>query len=195
MMAARTVAKKMKKLTGRLSRIGIILLVFYFALFAWSRQVGAVEVVAASEVEYQLPYPGMLPDNPLYFLKVARDQIVGALLTDQAQKSFYFLLLADKRLGAGAALMESGKADLAAATFLKGEEYFALAVDLAVAAENSGRDVSDLAAKLVVSGAKHSELLGTYLVKGSEKETSDLAKAYQNNTDSRNRTIELLLKK
>jgi hypothetical protein len=32
---------------------------------------------AILNVQYDLPYTGILPDNPLYFLKALRDNIIG----------------------------------------------------------------------------------------------------------------------
>ncbi len=165
----------------------VILILLSFATLTFVRQVVALEPVeaAATGVDYALPYPGMLPDNPLYFLKVARDQALGYFITDPTQKSFYFLLLSDKRLGAGAVLVKLGKQDLGKTTLSKGEQYFSAAVDLAIVAKKSGKDVSDLLAKLTIAGAKHSEIL--------TKSSAD--QAYHNNLQTRNRIMELLLQK
>ncbi len=189
------VVAAMNKFTGMLSRIGIMLVVLYFAASFGNRQAWAVEPALATDVEYALPYPGMLPDSPFYFLKVLRDQAVAFLIKDPTQKSFYFLLLSDKRVGAGGVLVESGKISLGATTLLKAEDYFSLAVDQATVAKRSGKDASDLLAKLAVAGAKHAEVLSKVVPKTGEKESGDLAKAYRDNTESRKRIMELLLQK
>ncbi len=49
-------------------------------------------------VDYTLPYPGILPDNPLYPLKAFRDRMVSVLIADPVKKSLFNLLQADKRL-------------------------------------------------------------------------------------------------
>ena len=159
-----------KILTGMLSRTGIILVIFYFALFFFVGQVAAVE--------YSLPYPGILPDSPVYFLKVIRDQVVTFFITNPGQRSFYLVFLSDKRLAAGEALARKGNRDLAATTFLRSEDYFKQAVDLATRTNNQ-----DLWAKLLVSGAKHSEILAK----------ANMSKAYQDNLEDRKRIMELLL--
>src|SRR3989344_6985739 len=51
--------------------------------------------------EYTLPYPGILPDNLLYPIKVFRDRIVSFLISDPLKKAEFNLLQADKRLQAG----------------------------------------------------------------------------------------------
>ena len=99
-----------------LSRIGIILVVLYFALFA-----GAFQVVA---IEYPLPYPGMLPNNPAYFFKVARDDVTSWFIFDPVTKAFYQLFLADKRLATGKSLMDTGDTKLGETTFNIAEDYY-----------------------------------------------------------------------
>lgn len=150
----------------------VFLVVFYFAVFSWVGQVRAVE--------YALPYPGMLPDNPWYFLKVVRDQIMTVVITDPVQKSFYLLLLSDKRTAAGEVLIKGGKVALGKTTLEKSEEYFSQAVALAAKTKDK-----DLVAKLVVAGAKHSEILTK----------ADAPAAYQSNLEARKRVMELLLAK
>lgn len=61
-------------------------------------------------VEYALPYPGILPDHPLYFLKVIRDRILTFLITNPVRKVEFHILMADKQLNMGIFLLEKGKA-------------------------------------------------------------------------------------
>lgn len=74
-------------------------------------------------INYDLPYPGMLPDNPLYFLKVARDAIVKLLIIDPLKKAQFSLLTAEKRMYAGQMLVTKGKQELALDTIEKGNNY------------------------------------------------------------------------
>ncbi len=175
----------------------VVLYLAFFSLVSSSQAQGALFVpvaeAVATTVDYSLPYPGILPDSPIYFLKVWRDQVVTWLISDPAQKSFYLLLLSDKRLAAGQMLINSGKIELGVATVAKGEDYFNQATNLAIAAKKSGKDVSDLVAKLTVAGAKHGEVLGILETKVSGKEALDFQKSRQSNTESRKRIMELLL--
>ena len=50
----------------------------------------------AYHVDYQLPYPGMLPDNPLYFLKVFRDNLTSFFINKPLDKAHFDLLQSDK---------------------------------------------------------------------------------------------------
>src|SRR5581483_4884765 len=87
--------------------------------------------MAMQEVVYTMPYPGLLPDSPLYPLKAFRDKVVSVLISDPQKQAEFDLLQADKRLGAGIALLKKNKKDykLAESTIDKGENYFGLAID------------------------------------------------------------------
>jgi hypothetical protein len=149
-------------------------------------------VLAASEdnlakVEYNLPYPGFLPDSPLYFLKVARDNVVLAFIKDDKQKAFYRLFLSDKRLAAGQILFNAGQKKLGAVTVVKAQEYYSQATDLTVKIKDS-----DLTAKMVVSGAKHEDVIRELLSKSDKNSVDNLQKALVNAQNNRNRVMELL---
>src|SRR3990167_5583964 len=76
------------------------------------------------EVDYFLAYPGkILPDNPLWTLKVIRDRLWLFLTLNPDQKSKLQLLLADKRLASSKVLFEKGKPELGGSTLDKGEQY------------------------------------------------------------------------
>lgn len=75
------------------------------------------------KIEYTLPYPGMLPDHPLYNLKRVRDYILERLIADPVKKSEFYILQADKRLQMGVYLAARGKNELAETTISKGEKY------------------------------------------------------------------------
>ena len=50
------------------------------------------------KVIYNLPYPGLLPDSPLYITKVIRDKITDFLTRDNLKKAELYLLYSDKRV-------------------------------------------------------------------------------------------------
>lgn len=114
--------------------------------------------VIVPTVDYTLPYPGLLPDNPLYGLKTMRDRIVGFLISDPLKKSSFDLLQADKRLQAGVYLVQTegkGKETLAEQTISKGENYLSEAVSKLQEAKMQGRDVTDSVNTLVRASQKH----------------------------------------
>ena len=84
------------------------------------------EIVPKETVKYDLAYPGILPDNLLYKLKVLRDKITVALINDPKKKVDFYLLQADKGILATAMLVDKNEVKLAQETLLKAENNFTL---------------------------------------------------------------------
>ena len=82
--------------------------------------------VQASYINYDLAFPGMLPDNSFYKLKALRDKIAANFIVDPKKKIEFYLLQTDKGILASAMLVDKGKIDLAAQTALKAEHNFTL---------------------------------------------------------------------
>jgi hypothetical protein len=76
-------------------------------------------------VDYLLPAVGMLPDHPLYILKVIAERVELIFTRDPMVQMRLKLLYADKRLSAAEALLDKGKSALAVETAIKGEKYLA----------------------------------------------------------------------
>lgn len=115
--------------------------------------------VLVQKVEYYLPYPGILPDSPLYKVKALRDRISLWLVTDPGKKAEKELLLADKRIGAAVALLDGGKDELAVSTATKGEKYLEQAVNRVLVMADTGQDVKSLLLILSNATAKHEEMV------------------------------------
>src|SRR5690348_4919601 len=77
---------------------------------------------ASADINYTLPYAGLLPDNPLYIFKAIPDKIVSILISDPKNKAEFDLLQADKRLSAAFALSKEHPANgqLVVTTISKG---------------------------------------------------------------------------
>jgi len=86
-------------------------------------QAAELKGIETKEVDYYLAYPGILPDHPLYWLKMARDKILLLLTNDPPQKFDRLLLYADKRLGAAKVLIEGNQLGLGVTTVTKAEKY------------------------------------------------------------------------
>lgn len=112
-----------------------------------------------AKVDYYLAYPGLLPDHFLYPLKMARDKILLSLTFDQVKKAQVLLLFADKRLGAGKALIEGGKVDLGVETLTKGEKYLEQAALEVEKAKKAGKNTAEFEGKLTNAALKHQEVL------------------------------------
>jgi len=109
--------------------------------------------------DYFLAYPGILPDNILYSLKMVRDRIRLFFTVDQQRKVDVLLLYADKRIAAAKALMEKGKVDLALETATKAEKYLERTVNQERIAREGGKDTSRQLDNLLQATFKHEEVL------------------------------------
>lgn len=114
---------------------------------------------AKQKIEYYLPYPGVLPDSPLYKVKMVRDRISMWLTFGEEKKAERELLYADKRINAAVVLSEGGKKSLGVSTATKASKYlYGSFVKLEKAAK-SGKDVKSMLLKLGKASAKHAEIL------------------------------------
>jgi hypothetical protein len=110
-------------------------------------------------VSYELPFPGILPDNPLYFLKALRDNLINFFITDPVKKAEYDLLMADKRLASANALMDKKNYQLAITTLSKSGNYFDQAIQLAAQAKTQGKDVNSVLSNLWIASQKHQQVI------------------------------------
>ncbi|PIS14658.1 hypothetical protein COT64_01460 [Candidatus Shapirobacteria bacterium CG09_land_8_20_14_0_10_39_12] len=108
---------------------------------------------------YYLVYPGMLPDQPLYKLKMIRDKIWLALTSGSLKRSEVLLLFADKRVGAGDVLIKGNKVDLGLTTLTKGIKYFERAVTEINSAKQKGMQTEEMVSKLQNASLKYEEVL------------------------------------
>lgn len=133
-------------------------------------------------IDYELPYPGILPDNPLYILKVARDHIVSFLISGPLKKAEFNLLQSDKRLAGGLSLFikDKNKIRLAESTISKGENYFQETLEKVKESNRQGMDTKDIVRRLMDSSKKHQEILKSLqfanLLKRSEEFEKEVSK-------------------
>jgi hypothetical protein len=131
------------------------------------------------KVEYYLPYPGVLPDSPLYKLKAIRDRVSLWLTRNPAQRERKELMLADKRINAALALMDGGKRTLAVSTATKAEKYIEESARRTIGLSRQGTDVKSDLSILIKATAKHQEILQGIINKlsGNEREVLDKSMA------------------
>lgn len=141
-------------------------------------------------VDYVLPYPGLLPDNPLYGIKMIRDRIVLMVISDTLKRSRFNLLQADKRLKAGYMLFyeDREKVDLSLSTISKGQNYFSEAISEGKRAKKEGYDVKELFNDLMNSSLKQEELLEELEEEVQSNKVSEV-KNLQRKLDSLQRSI------
>ncbi len=112
-------------------------------------------------VDYQLPYPGLLPDNPLYFLKTFRDNIVSILISDTIKRTQFELLQADKHINAGLYLSKNNKSQLASESITKSQAYFQQAIVNLKKARSEGKDTNLLENRMFQAVKKHKDVLSS----------------------------------
>lgn len=113
-----------------------------------------------NKTAYELPYPGLLPDHPLYLLKTLRDRTLVFVTRDYETRSKIQLELSDKRVRAGEMLMNEGKYELAVTTFSKGERYFEQAIETLQSAQTQGQaPTAGMVDQMKRSNLKHAEIL------------------------------------
>lgn len=138
-----------------------------FSFFASKSYAGSETLTASPssrpDVNYELPYPGLLPDSPIYFLRVTRDRIIGFLISDPLKKTEFDLLQADKRLNAGIYLLAKGKTSLALSTVSKAENYFEQAINEMNSAKKQGRTVSAIEGRMKDAVVKHRQELEKFV--------------------------------
>lgn len=126
--------------------------------------------------DYTLPYPGILPTHPLYFLKAFRDRIMLMLIGDMVKKTEFAILQADKRVNAAIMLRAQGNNEVAQTTMDKAQKYREQAIGYLQQAQKEGKDTTAVRHKLDISYEKHQEVLEDIISNTSGKEQS----AYQN---------------
>lgn len=138
-----------------------------------------------TKIEYVLPYPGVLPDHPLYMLKRFRDYILEQIIAEPVRKGEFYILQGDKRLHMSLLLLGSNKRELAETTTSKAEKYMEKAVDTLLAYQKTGAGVPGYAADHIkLALAKHEEIISEMLIAAEDAEKNGL-------TDSLNRVKQL----
>ncbi len=145
-----------------------ILFIFFFVFFILITVYLSFTIESSGEIInqnqkniiYNLPHPGLLPDHPLYIVKLLRDKITEFLTRDYSKKAELYLLNSDKRAIAGYQLAKKGKISLAISTFSKGEKYFLKILQLIKEIKKQGSQLPNgFVETLKLANAKHHQLI------------------------------------
>lgn len=121
-------------------------------------------MVQNAKVVYEMPYPGLLPDHPLYPIKIFRDRVTEFLTRDNIKKANLYLNYSDKRVMMAMELAEKGKSQQALSTLSKAEKYFEKIPDLLKSSKEQGTSPpDDLVLRLKLSNQKHLEIIQNLL--------------------------------
>ena len=155
----------------RIVRLSFVLICITLVLLTVNRIVKPEEILAkqndavvvatqSGTVDYALAWPGMLPDHPLYKLKVLRDKVVFMLVKNPVKRLEYYLFLADKGMYATKLLVDKGNIPLAKETAYKAEHnYTQLVTEYKWMYWYAKPIPSDLDQKIQIAGLKHQQVL------------------------------------
>lgn len=108
-------------------------------------------------IQYDLAFPGILPDHPLYKIKVFRDKLRLVVTTDPTKRIDLLLHFADKGILAGAILVDKNQWQLAKETALKAEHNMTILTPELYKLEEPIDQA--LLKKLQTASLKHQEVL------------------------------------
>jgi len=112
------------------------------------------------KVIYELPYPGITPENPLYIFKQLRDQIKEFLIRDSLEKANFLLVSSDKRAHIALILMQKGKTRQAVEVLADAEQKALRIPSLMTDSKKQGAAASEsFIYSLKLSNAKHREII------------------------------------
>jgi hypothetical protein len=165
-----------------------ILFVFAICLFLfaglWHTVVAVSEPTPAKttevqeKIEYTLPYPGILPDHPLYIVKRIRDYILERVIVEPVRKGEFYILQGDKRIQMGMMLIDAGKGELGESTISKAEKYMEKSVQTLVSYQDTASMVpTHIADRLRISLSKHEELIRGALTKVKDEQKNGLTES------------------
>lgn len=115
-----------------------------------------------------LPAPGMLPGNPLYFLKSLGEAIGTFLTFGDVPKAERALVLAERRLTEVSALVDKGKPELAQRLLIRYQEHLASSLSRVEAAKTKRVSVEEVSKNVAEAAAKHQIVLDEVLEKVPE---------------------------
>jgi hypothetical protein len=130
-------------------------------------------------VDYPLPYPGVLPGSPMYFLKEARDSIFETMTIDSLKKSNRYLSQADKRLATAIVIFERG--DIEGAELLISKSLISLnkSLDKAIETKKSGDNIYDILPKIKMSSLKQQQEIKILIEKTTGENRQKLENDYK----------------
>ncbi len=159
-----------------LSIVWIICFLYIISYFTLAARVVADNQVPPNVdgIDYSLQWPGILPDNRLYKLKVLRNKIIAKIIINPVKRVEFDLLMADKTIYASKLLVDKGEIALAKDTALKGENYYSILVQDYNKTLLQGKKIPEpLDSKISLAAIKHQEIFKELenKVNGKDKET------------------------
>lgn len=183
----------------------IILLIFGLFFLSLTQKSYAQELIIPTDslspaatatptsIEYELPYPGVLPGSPFYVLKSIRDKFTEVLMPDPLRRSNFYLLQADKRLSIALILYEDERKEEGEVFLSKSLNYLDMSLGKAQDASNNGENIMDILAKIKTSSAKQKEEIKILIKENSGENREKLENAYDRAEDIEKRANQIKL--
>ena len=171
----------------------VIILAAPLKVFAEDATSSSLASTSAKTVDYALPYPGLLPDNPLYPLKVARDRLILFLISGPLKKAEFELLQADKRINAAyyLAKKEREKDELVESTVSKAENYLEASLVDTYKLKAQGKDVKDISSRIYLATKKHQSIIKSLAQNAKGAAVSKLAEDEKRVKDLEKKAFEI----
>ena len=137
-------------------------IIFSLLALAFALPLPAAAIIASPTpaIDYQLPYPGILPNSPFYKIKIIRDKVSGFFISNPLKKAEYAISMADVRMSAALVLTEQkNNPALAKTTLSKAQNYLEEAIANIKTAKAQGIDTQDLVKRLNQAKHKHQEII------------------------------------
>lgn len=132
----------------------------------------------SKKVDYALPYPGLLPDNPLYAIKKIRDTVLIFFSRNNVRKVELYFLFSDKKIYMASELAKKGKWNLVSQTTTEAQSDFLKVAELLRTSKKQGTSApSGLIQKIKLSNEKHREVIEMLLKNAPTGERVPLEKA------------------
>ena len=149
---------------------------------------------ALAQDAISLPSPGLMPDNPFYFLDVWGEKIGLFFAFSHEAKIGKALTYSEEKLAETSALTQKGKVEkLPTATGLY-EKYVAVANDEKEDLGKEGKNVEDVSTKVAEATSKHLSVLEGVLAKVPEQAKDAIIKAMTVSMNGHNRALLALAK-
>lgn len=165
----------------------IVLILFFTVPIFYLANYSQTISIEDKKTVYELPYPGILPDHPLYFFKVVRDGIWAFSTRENLKKAEIYILFSDKRAKMAQSLNKKGKIDLAISTMSKGEKYFIKIPKLLKDYKSQGGALKqETIDRVRSSNNKHEEIIQELLKSSPEGTQYRITEILKLNQSSRN---------
>lgn len=164
---------------------------FFYKSYTYAQEATFSGTVKASN-DYALPYPGILPDHPLYKIKLLRDEILLYFTRDPLKKANIELLMSDKQLVMGELLSQRGKNNLSSETISQSEKGLLQTISGVSSLKQTSSLPAGFADKLELSARKHKEVITKIMDFAKDDELkNDLSKSLEITNQAIEQTVSL----